>query len=160
MNYQPVTAGNQTNKNTGPQEANGNTGLKQSVDAGQSKEKNMSTQQYIVFLLWCFISLDEKYKNDTADDVVGESPVQKQESENEQVLKNVLDKMMDQEKEATKQSDAVRKEFEAQFNVASAPRTSNDAGPSFVPLGESFPLNINDLLDDPLMPVLENTAEV
>ncbi|GKE43947.1 hypothetical protein Tco_1471231 [Tanacetum coccineum] len=25
MNYQPVTAGNQTNKNAGPQEANGNT---------------------------------------------------------------------------------------------------------------------------------------
>ncbi|GKC20271.1 retrovirus-related pol polyprotein from transposon TNT 1-94 [Tanacetum coccineum] len=56
MNYQPVTAGNQTNKNAGPQEANGNTGLKQSVDAGQSKEKNMSTQQYIVFPLWSSIS--------------------------------------------------------------------------------------------------------
>ncbi|GKB15594.1 putative ribonuclease H-like domain-containing protein [Tanacetum coccineum] len=27
MNYQPVTAGNQTNKNAGPQEANGNTGF-------------------------------------------------------------------------------------------------------------------------------------
>ncbi|GJZ08433.1 putative ribonuclease H-like domain-containing protein [Tanacetum coccineum] len=43
MNYQPVTAGNQTNKNACPQEANGNTGLKQSVDAGQSEEKNVST---------------------------------------------------------------------------------------------------------------------
>ncbi|GJZ47781.1 ribonuclease H-like domain-containing protein [Tanacetum coccineum] len=99
-------------------------------------------------------------------------------SENEQALKNVLDKMMDQEKEATKQSDAVRKEFEAQcnkelfqgkatkasstnsfntvntlVNTASASRTSNDAGPSFVPLGGSFP-------DDPLMPDLEDTAEV
>ncbi|GJW25734.1 hypothetical protein Tco_0039545 [Tanacetum coccineum] len=107
MNYQPVTAGNQTNKNAGPQEANGNTA-----------------------------------------------------SENEQALKNVLDKMMDQEKEATKQSNAVRKEFEAQFYVASAPRTSNDAGPSSVSLGRSFPLNVNDLPDDPLMPDLEDTAEV
>ncbi|GJT11717.1 putative ribonuclease H-like domain-containing protein [Tanacetum coccineum] len=44
-------------------------------------------------------------------------------------------------------------------NAASAPRTFNNAGPSFVPLGESFPLNINDLLDDPLMPDLENTAK-
>ncbi|GKG29100.1 hypothetical protein Tco_0416465, partial [Tanacetum coccineum] len=34
-------------------------------------------------------------------------------SGNEQALKNVLDKMMDQEKEAKEQSDAVRKEFEA-----------------------------------------------
>ncbi|GKA28586.1 putative ribonuclease H-like domain-containing protein [Tanacetum coccineum] len=152
MNYQPVTAGNQTNKNAGPQKVNGNTGLKQSVDAGQSEEKNVSTQQYIVFPLWSSISSDEKYKIDT---------------------------------DAAEQSDAVRKEFEAQcnrelfqgkatrasstnsfntvstpVNAASAPRTSNNVGPSFVPLGGSFPLNINDLLDDPLMPDLENTVEV
>ncbi|GJX21630.1 hypothetical protein Tco_0226075 [Tanacetum coccineum] len=38
-------------------------------------------------------------------------------SGNEQALKNILDKMMDQEKEATEQSDAVRKEFEAQCNM-------------------------------------------
>ncbi|GJU12752.1 putative ribonuclease H-like domain-containing protein [Tanacetum coccineum] len=88
-------------------------------------------------------------------------------------------------KEASEQSDAVRKEFEAQcnrellqgkatkasstnsfntvstpVNAASAPRTSNDAGPSFVPLGGSFPLNVNNFLDDPLMPDLEDTAEV
>ncbi|GJZ47692.1 putative ribonuclease H-like domain-containing protein, partial [Tanacetum coccineum] len=190
MNYQPVTAGNQTNKNTGPQEANGDTGLKKSVDTRQSKEKNMSTQQYIVFPLWSSISssykiLDKMYKNDTADDATGETPVQKPTSENEQALKNVLDKMMDQEKEATEQSDVVRKEFEAQcnkkllqgkatkasitnsfntvstsVNAASAPRTSNDAGPSFVPLGGSFPLNVNDLPDDPLMPDLEDIANV
>ncbi|GJZ26903.1 retrovirus-related pol polyprotein from transposon TNT 1-94, partial [Tanacetum coccineum] len=130
-------------------------------------------------------SSDEKYKNDTADDAVGETHVQKPASENEQALKNVLDKMMDQEKEATEQSDAVRKEFKAQcnrellqgkstrasstnsfnivstpVNAASAPRTSNDAGPSFVPLGGSFPLDVNDFPDDPLMPDLEDTAEV
>ncbi|GJV95403.1 putative ribonuclease H-like domain-containing protein [Tanacetum coccineum] len=133
MNYQPVTAGNQTNKNAGPQEANGNTGLKQSVDAGQSEEKNSSDE------------------NDTTDDSAGESPVQKPASENEQALKNVLDKMMDQEKEATKQSDAIRKD--TPVNAASASRTYNDVGSSFVPLGGSFP-------DDPLMPDLEDTAEV
>ncbi|GJR31307.1 putative ribonuclease H-like domain-containing protein [Tanacetum coccineum] len=80
-------------------------------------------------------------------------------SENEQALKNVLDKMMDQEREASEQSDAIRKEFEAQcnrellyrkatkasstnsfntvstpVNAASAPRTSNDVGPSYVSL--------------------------
>ncbi|GKC74169.1 putative ribonuclease H-like domain-containing protein [Tanacetum coccineum] len=158
MNYQPVTAGNQTNKNAGPQEANGDTGLKKSVDDRHSKEKNVSTQQYIVFPLWSSISssyksLDESYKNDTADDAAGETPVQKPASENVQALKNVLNKIMDQEKEAKEQSDTIRKEFEAQFNVAGAPRTSNDAGPSFVPLGGSFP-------DDPLMSDLEDTAEV
>ncbi|GKD20692.1 putative ribonuclease H-like domain-containing protein [Tanacetum coccineum] len=85
--------------------------------------------------------------------------------------------MIDQEKEASEQSNAVRKEFETQcnrqnlswkttkasstnsfntvstlVNVAGAPRTSNDAGPSFVPLVGSFP-------DDHLMPDLEDTAE-
>ncbi|GJR48018.1 putative ribonuclease H-like domain-containing protein [Tanacetum coccineum] len=83
------------------------------------------------------------------------------------------------------QSDAVRKEFEAQcnrellqgkatkasstnsFNTVSTPvnaahalRNSNDARPSFVSLGGSFPLNVNDLPDDLLMPNLENTVEV
>ncbi|GJX61363.1 reverse transcriptase domain-containing protein [Tanacetum coccineum] len=133
---------------------------KRNVDARQSEEKNVSTQQYIVFPLWSSISSsykssDETYKNDTVDDATDETPVQK----------------------PAKQSDAVRKEFEAQcnrellqgkatkasstnsfntvstpVNAASAPRTSNDAGPSFVPLGGSFPLNVNDLLDDPLHP--------
>ncbi|GKF07193.1 hypothetical protein Tco_0041417, partial [Tanacetum coccineum] len=190
MNYQPVTTGNQTNKNAGPQEANEDTGLNKSVDTRQSKEKNVSTQQYIMFPLWSstsssYKSSDEKYKNNTADDVAGETPVQKPTSENEEALKNVLDKMMDQEKEATEQSDVVRKEFEAQcnrellqgkvtrasgtnsfntvstpVNVASAPRTSNDVGLSFVPLGGSFPLNVNNFPNDPLMPDLEDTAEV
>ncbi|GKA54319.1 hypothetical protein Tco_0753268, partial [Tanacetum coccineum] len=77
-------------------------------------------------------------------------PVQKPASENEQALKNVLDKMMDQEKEATN----------TPVYATSAPRTSNDVGPSFVSLGRSFPLNVNDLPDDPLMPDLEDTAEV
>ncbi|GJT72396.1 putative ribonuclease H-like domain-containing protein [Tanacetum coccineum] len=45
-------------------------------------------------------------------------------------------------------------------NAASAPRTSNDARPSSVSLGGSFPLNVNDLLNDPLMPNLEDTVEV
>ncbi|GJZ41762.1 putative ribonuclease H-like domain-containing protein [Tanacetum coccineum] len=158
MNYQPVTARNQTNKNASPQEANGDTGLKKSVDARQSEENNVSTQQYIVFPLWSSISSrykssDETYKNDIADDVASETPVQKPASKNEQALKNVLDKMMDQEKEASEQSDAVKKEFEAYtpVNAASAPRTTN---------GGSFPLDVNDFPDDPLMPDLEDTAEV
>ncbi|GJX38790.1 putative ribonuclease H-like domain-containing protein [Tanacetum coccineum] len=108
--------------------------------------------------LVCYKSSDEKYKNDTADDAAGETPVQKPVSENEQALKNVLDKMMVQEKEAIKQSDAVRKY--TPVNAASAPRTFNDAGPSFVPLGGSFPLDVNDPPNDPLMPNLEDTAKV
>ncbi|GKC48089.1 putative ribonuclease H-like domain-containing protein [Tanacetum coccineum] len=138
MNYQPVTVGNQANKNAGPQEANGNTGLKQSVDAGQFKEKNVSTQQYVVFPLWSSISSsykssDDKVKDDTVDDDACKKTVQEPASEYDQALKNVLDKMIDQEKEATEQSDAVRKEFEAHtpVNTASASRTFSPIGPSF-----------------------------
>ncbi|GJV32665.1 putative ribonuclease H-like domain-containing protein [Tanacetum coccineum] len=134
------TAGNQTNKNAGLQEANG----------------------------------------DIVDDTAGETSVQKPASENEQTLKNVLDKIMDQEKEATKQSDAVRKEFKAQcnrqhllgkstrasstnsFNTISTPvntaggsRIFGDAGSSFVPLSK-----FTNLPHDPLMPDLEDTTEV
>ncbi|GKB90780.1 putative ribonuclease H-like domain-containing protein [Tanacetum coccineum] len=185
MNYQPVTTWNQTNKNAGPQEANGGTGLKKSIDARQSKEKNVHTQQYIVFPLWSSISSsykssDETYKNNTADDAASETPVQKPASENEQTLKNVLDKMMDQEKEATKKSDAVRKEFEAQYNrqhllgkstrassnnsfntvntpvnTAGGSRIFGDAESSFIHLSK-----FTNLPHDPLMPDLEDTAEV
>ncbi|GJV49256.1 hypothetical protein Tco_1439468, partial [Tanacetum coccineum] len=72
---------------------------KKNVDAGQSEENNVSTQQYIVFPLWSSItsnnkSSDETDKDDTADDAIGEKPVQKPASENQQTLNNVLDKMM------------------------------------------------------------------
>ncbi|GKA22327.1 putative ribonuclease H-like domain-containing protein [Tanacetum coccineum] len=130
-------------------------------------------------------SSDEKDEDVTADDAAGEKPVPKPASENEQALKNVLDKMMDQEKEAIEQSDAVRKEFEAQcnrqllqgkatrasstnnFNTVSTPvnaasvsRTFGDAGSSFVPLGGSSLIDITNLPHDPLMSDLEDTAEI
>ncbi|GJV02658.1 ribonuclease H-like domain-containing protein [Tanacetum coccineum] len=82
-----------------------------SVDAGQSNVKFVLLIHIIAVPLWSSISLSYKSsdENDTTDDSTGESPIQKPTSENEQALKNVLDKMMDQEKEATKQLDAVRK---------------------------------------------------
>ncbi|GJU20016.1 putative ribonuclease H-like domain-containing protein [Tanacetum coccineum] len=155
MNYQPVTAGNQTNKNAGPQEANGDTGLKKSVDARQSEEKNVSTQQYIVFPLWSSISSsykssDETYKNDTADDAAGETPVQKPASENEQALKNTT------RARSTNSFNTVN----TPVTTAGAPRTSNYVGPSLISLGGSSFLDVNNFLDEPLMPDLEDTAEV
>ncbi|GKC12608.1 putative ribonuclease H-like domain-containing protein [Tanacetum coccineum] len=163
INYQSVTAGNQTNKNASPQEANGDTGLKKSVDARKSEGKNVSTQQYIVFPLWSSISLSYKSSDETYKMI----------------------QLMMLLKEATEQSDAIRKEFEAQcnrellqgkatkasstnsfntvstpVNTASAPRTYNDVGPSYVSLGGSFPLDVNNFPNDPLMPDLEDTAEV
>ncbi|GJX72588.1 putative ribonuclease H-like domain-containing protein [Tanacetum coccineum] len=177
----------------GPQETNGNTCLKKNVDAGQNEEENVSTQQYIVFLLWSSISSSYKSSYDKAgDDTVNDDAcktVQEPTSEYDQALKNVLDKMMDQEKEATEQSYAVRKEFEAQcdsqllqekntrasstnsfntvstpVNTASASRTFSLVGPSsgplFVLFGGSFPIDVANLPLDPLMPELEDTTEI
>ncbi|GJQ96639.1 hypothetical protein Tco_0007778 [Tanacetum coccineum] len=65
--------------------------------------ENVSTQQYIVFPLWSSISSsykssDNKAEDDTVDDDACKKNVQKPASEYDQALKNVYDKMMDQEK--------------------------------------------------------------
>ncbi|GJR50862.1 hypothetical protein Tco_1401383 [Tanacetum coccineum] len=112
-----------------------------------------------MFPLWSSISSSNKCSDEIdEDDTASENPVQKPATKDQQTLKNILDKMMDQEKEAKEKLDTVRKD--TQVNAASAPRTSNDVGPSFVPLGGFFSLDVNDLLDDPLMPDLEDTDEV
>ncbi|GJX17779.1 reverse transcriptase domain-containing protein [Tanacetum coccineum] len=108
-------------------------------------------------VLISYKSSDETYKNDTANDAAGETPIQKPASENEKALKNVLDKMMDQEKEATEQSDAVRKEFEAQCNRELLQGKATKASSTNKFNTVSTPVNA---ANDPLMPDLEDTAEV
>ncbi|GKE13448.1 retrotransposon protein, putative, unclassified, partial [Tanacetum coccineum] len=122
-------------------------------------------------------SLDDKAGDDTVDDDTCKKTVQEPASEYDQALKNVLDKMMDQEKEATEQSDAqcdsqllqekiTRASSTNSFNTistpvntASASRTFSPIGPSFVPFGGSFPIDVANP-HDPLMPDLEDTAEI
>ncbi|GKG18926.1 hypothetical protein Tco_0376025, partial [Tanacetum coccineum] len=95
MNYQPITAGNQTNKSAGPQETNGDTGLKKNVDAGQIEVENMSNQQYIVFPLWSSISSSYKSSDEKdGDDTAVKLNVQEPASEDEQALRDALNKMM------------------------------------------------------------------
>ncbi|GKA27521.1 putative ribonuclease H-like domain-containing protein [Tanacetum coccineum] len=55
-------------------------------------------------------SSDDKAEGDTVDDDACKKTVQEPTSEYDQALKNVLDKMIDQEKEATMQLDVVRKD--------------------------------------------------
>ncbi|GKG57800.1 hypothetical protein Tco_0587398, partial [Tanacetum coccineum] len=45
-------------------------------------------------------------------------------------------------------------------SAASASRTFGDAGPSFVPLGVSFPIEFTNLPHDTLIPDLEDDAEI
>nr|GEX93514.1 ribonuclease H-like domain-containing protein [Tanacetum cinerariifolium] len=72
MNYIPVSAGNQTDKNAGPQDTNGNASTQDNVDAG----KEASDQHYIMFPLWSsifstFKSSDDKAANDKPKDDMG-----------------------------------------------------------------------------------------
>ncbi|GKG24334.1 hypothetical protein Tco_0394962, partial [Tanacetum coccineum] len=98
-----------------------------------------------MFPLWSSISSsykssDETYKNNTADDAAGETLVQKPAMQHEQG-------------KATKASNTNSfNTVSTPVNAVSTPRSFNDAGPSFVSLGGSFPLDVNDLPDDHLMP--------
>ncbi|GKB11715.1 retrovirus-related pol polyprotein from transposon TNT 1-94 [Tanacetum coccineum] len=139
--------------------------LKKSVDARQSEEKNVSTQQYIVFPLWSSISSsykssDETYKNDTTDDATDETPVQKPASKNEQALKNCDT----QEKITSAGSTNSFNTVSTPVNIASASRTFSLVGPSsgalFVPFGGSFFIDVANLPHDPLIPELEDTVEI
>ncbi|GJX93572.1 putative ribonuclease H-like domain-containing protein [Tanacetum coccineum] len=100
-----------------------------------------------------------------------------------------VDDMLHQEKMATKHSDDARSQFEEEcdaylckgmrtrtsstnifntvrtpLNTTSASRTSYPTGtssePQLMPIDGSFSIDINDYPDDPLMPELEDTAEI
>nr|GEX42952.1 uncharacterized mitochondrial protein AtMg00810-like [Tanacetum cinerariifolium] len=171
MNYQPITTGNQANENAGHQEVNGDTGLKKNVDVGHTEQEKVSTQQYIMFPLWSSISSSYKSSNDkakdnTAYDAAGKEKVQEPVSEYDQALKNVLDRMMNKEKEATEQSDDVRKEFQAQCNSQLLQeKVTRSSSTNSITTG-STPVNTTSASrtfihpHDPLMPELEDTVKI
>nr|GEU34655.1 putative reverse transcriptase domain, ribonuclease H-like domain protein [Tanacetum cinerariifolium] len=159
INYIPVFAGNQTNKNAGPQDTNGKACTQDNVNAG----KKASDQYYIVLPLCSsisstFKSSDEKVTDDKPKD--------------------------DTEKEASDAVDSLRKEFELgcmdqrgdtkagntnsfntvsnPVNVASTSETFSVGGPSS-PHPDAF-IPPNTLLyvdqDDSQIPDLEDTAEL
>ncbi|GJZ56220.1 ribonuclease H-like domain-containing protein [Tanacetum coccineum] len=118
MNYQPVTAGNQTNKNAGPQEANGNT------------------------------DPDDKAEYDSVDDDACKR----------------LYKNKQREKITKASSTNSFNTVSTPVNTASASRTFSpigpSSGPSFIPFGGSFLIDVANLPHDPLMTELEDTAEI
>nr|GEV42586.1 putative ribonuclease H-like domain-containing protein [Tanacetum cinerariifolium]GEV42589.1 putative ribonuclease H-like domain-containing protein [Tanacetum cinerariifolium] len=122
MNYQPVTAGNQANKNAGSILFPKYTLYPFSEVPGKT----------------CYKGLDDKAGDDTADDASNKN-VQEPTSEYDQAFKNVLDRMMNQEKEATEKSDAdvnTANVFK-DVNIASVPST-------FSPPCDPFMLKLED----------------
>ncbi|GKF64987.1 hypothetical protein Tco_0188435, partial [Tanacetum coccineum] len=84
---------------------------------------------------------DDKAEDDTINDDACKKTVQEPAREYDQALKIVLDKIMDQEKEATDVNTV-----STPVNTASASRNFSPVGPSsgplFVPFGGSFPIDV------------------
>ncbi|GKB24905.1 putative ribonuclease H-like domain-containing protein [Tanacetum coccineum] len=143
MNYEPVTAGNQTNKNAG---------IKDNVDA-------VPTQQYI--LLPLLYDSPQSSKDAVADDAgkkTNEEPANegerngqekeggasnKEDDQNVQDFRVTLDNLLVQQKKG----------------YANSTNRDSTVSPSVSTAGQSF-TNADDLPTDPLMPDLEDTADL
>nr|GEW62261.1 reverse transcriptase domain-containing protein [Tanacetum cinerariifolium] len=102
--------GNQTDKNAGPQDTNGNAGNQDIVNAG----KEVSDQHYIVLPLWSSISStykssDDKPADDKTKDDTGFKTVEKMVNKEDQAYKDELDRLMSQEKEASDAADPLER---------------------------------------------------
>nr|GFA07443.1 ribonuclease H-like domain-containing protein [Tanacetum cinerariifolium] len=105
--------GNQTDKNTGPQDTNGNACTQDNVDTG----KEVSDQHHIVLPLWSSVSFtykssDDKAEDDKPKDDTGSKTVVEPVNKEDQDYGDELDKLMRQEKEASDAADSFKKEFE------------------------------------------------
>nr|GFA03550.1 copia protein [Tanacetum cinerariifolium] len=103
MNYIPVFAGNQTNKNEGPQDTNGNACTQDYVDV----EKEVSDQHHIMLTLWSSISFTYKISYDKTEDNkpkddTGSKTVVKPVNKEDQAYKDEFDRQLSQEKGAAK----------------------------------------------------------
>nr|GEY57072.1 hypothetical protein [Tanacetum cinerariifolium] len=138
-----VYARNQTDKNAGPQDTNGNAGTQDNVDAG----KEVSDQHYIVLPLWSYISStfkssDDKATNDKPTDDTGSKTVKETVNKEDQAYRDELDRLI--------------------INAASTSGTFSAAGP-LSPYPDAF-IPANTLLhvdqDDSQLPDLEDTTEL
>nr|GEX22136.1 hypothetical protein [Tanacetum cinerariifolium] len=161
MNYIPVSAGNQTDKNTGPQDTNGNAGTQDNVDTG----KEVSNKYYIVFPLWSSIfftykSSDDKPADDKPKDHTGSKTVEEPVNKDDQAYRDELDKLMSQEKEAIDAVDALRKDaYDDDLDRFDSPVQSVGAEAEFnnmqsssivssIPTHKMEPKKVSQALDD------------
>nr|GEX21205.1 ribonuclease H-like domain, reverse transcriptase, RNA-dependent DNA polymerase [Tanacetum cinerariifolium] len=104
---------NQTDKNAGPQDTNGNAGTQDNVDAG----KEVSDQHYIMLPLWYSISStykssDDKSTDQKPKDHTGSKTIEEPVNKDDQAYIDKLDRLMSQVKEASDAVDALRKRME------------------------------------------------
>nr|GEW21259.1 uncharacterized mitochondrial protein AtMg00810-like [Tanacetum cinerariifolium] len=90
-----VSARNQTDKNEGPQDTNGNAGTQDNVDA----RKEVSNQHLIMLPLWSFISStfkssDDKAEDDKPKDDTSSKPVVELVNKEDQAYRDELNRLM------------------------------------------------------------------
>nr|GEX19797.1 putative ribonuclease H-like domain-containing protein [Tanacetum cinerariifolium] len=149
-NYIPVSIGNQTDKNAGPQDTNGNAGNQDNVDV----RKEVSDQHHIVLPLWSSIASAYKSSDDKAKD----------------------DKPKDDtEKEVSNAADSLSKEFEQgyidqrgdakassanSFNTVSNPVNAASTSRTFSVGGASSPHPDAFIPDDTLLHVDQDGSQI
>ncbi|GJZ56468.1 putative ribonuclease H-like domain-containing protein, partial [Tanacetum coccineum] len=105
MNYHPVRSENQANHLAGQQEANQNAGTEEIIDAGDSEKEDESAQDCFVLPIWPSYSSTITPALTTDDKREGPR-------EEEQVFMDELERLKRQEREAHKEAEALRKQFE------------------------------------------------
>ncbi|GJS65931.1 putative ribonuclease H-like domain-containing protein [Tanacetum coccineum] len=150
MNYEPVSAGNQTNNDAC---------IETNVNAVQTRQEKASNHEYIQLPFLTSDSqgpksLDDEFVDDAGKKNAAQYPTK-------DVDKN------GHEKDVRDQEEALRKQFDqeterlagqGEATITNSTNILNTVCPSVSVVGQSF--NNNDLLIDPLMPDLENSIGI
>nr|GEY15046.1 hypothetical protein [Tanacetum cinerariifolium] len=122
--------GNQTDKNAGPQDTNGNAGTQDNVDAG----KEVSDQHYIMLPLWSSISSAFKRSDEKAEDDKPKDDTEKEASDAADAFKKESEQgCMDQKGITKAGSTNPDNTVSNPVNAASTSRTFSAGGPSSHP---------------------------
>ncbi|GJU00691.1 putative ribonuclease H-like domain-containing protein [Tanacetum coccineum] len=107
----PVRSENQAYKNADPKEANHSAGIKDNIDAKNSKMEAESAQDYFILPIWS--SYTSTMKSSKAKNE-GDKPTNSNEKpvdQEDQAFLEELERLKSQEKEANDAAEALRKEF-------------------------------------------------
>ncbi|GKG16388.1 hypothetical protein Tco_0358711, partial [Tanacetum coccineum] len=153
MNYQPVRSENQANKHAGPQEANHNTGTKDNIDAGNSKKKDESDQDYFVLPIWSsYSSIVKRSTEKDAGEATNKHPdLQTDENlveKEDQVFLEELERLKRQEKDDNDAAESLRKKEDQVFleELERLKRQEKGANDAAEALREEFAQEIKDLI--------------
>nr|GEY58781.1 hypothetical protein [Tanacetum cinerariifolium] len=139
-------------------------GTKENIDAGKARKKTIPGPQYVLLPLLTFDSQGLKSLEDKAADDAGKKGTEVLRKENGVQDPAKDGDKNDQEKDVKEQEEALRKQFKQEFERLMFTHVSV-VGSSYVNLGGSIPVNVvtlpnADLPTDPLMPDLEDTANL